>query len=81
MPPPARFSTHARSLDELRSEFLSDIHRRLASLDLEARHEKQATKATAIARAKLELEALLGFWTEIELRGAKRGRTPGAPSP
>lgn len=67
-----RYSTHARTLDELRAEFLSDIHRRLAGLDLEAKHERQATKAAAIARGKLELESLLSFWQEVELRGAQR---------
>ncbi len=69
--PNARFITHAIT-GELRDEFLSDIHRRLASLDTQASFTKQATEAGKIGRAKQELEAVLAFWQEVELRGGRR---------
>ena len=68
------FITHARTLTELRDEFLSDIHRRLLSLDTESRYEKRIGRLQAIARAKMELESLLGFWQDIELRGDPRSK-------
>lgn len=73
----ARFITHARTLDELRSEFLSDIHRRLRGLDAQVAFTKNATEAGKIGRAKQELEALLEFWQEVELRGSKRREAAG----
>ena len=70
----ATFVTHARTLTELRDEFVSDLHRRLAVLDVLTRHEKIATKAAALARAKMEIEDALTYWSKVELRGSKRTR-------
>ena len=53
------FVTHARTLDELRQEFLSDIHRRLARLDSEAKYEKRVAKAAAIGRDRETAERLV----------------------
>jgi hypothetical protein len=71
----ALFITHARTLDELRAEFCSDLRRRLDSLDAEAKFEKRVRQLAAIGRAKMELEAALRYWISVELRGA-RNRTP-----
>lgn len=75
--PPSIFITHARTLDELRAEFCSDLRRRLDSLDVEAKFEKRVRQSAAIGRAKMELEATLRYWQAVELRGA-RNRTAAA---
>jgi len=71
--PYCRFVTHARTLDELRAEFVSDIQRRLRSLDTQARLTSNANEASRIARAKIELETIAEFWQEVEIKGGRRG--------
>lgn len=70
-----RFISNARSLEELRSEFISDIHRRIATLDSQQNiFGKNAAVATRIAARKTELEEMLDFWQKVELKGRKPPR-------
>ena len=65
---PFRYITHARSAAELRAEFVSDIQRRLDTLDNYLSTMKpSATEASRISRARLELLSLLDFWKNLEL--------------
>lgn len=66
------YMTHARTLSELRDEFISDLHRRLRSLDAEESREERIWAKRAILRAKVEIEATLSFWREIELKYTQR---------
>lgn len=70
------YVTHARTLEELRAEFVSDLRRRIDTLDSTLRHtQPPASEAARIARAKIELESVIDFWSEVELR-ANRKKEP-----
>ncbi len=63
-----RYKTHARTVRELRDEFLSDIQRRLDHLDNILRQMKpSAAEESRIARARLELLSIQDYWKEMEL--------------
>lgn len=66
------FITHARTLEELRAEFLSDIRRRIQFLDGQSRTvARGALEKARIARATYELEEMHKFWTELTIIKAK----------
>lgn len=66
------FITHARTLEELRAEFLSDIRRRIQFLDGQSRTvARGALEKARIARAINELEQMHQFWTELTITKAK----------
>lgn len=67
----ALYITHARTVEELRSEFLSSIHQKLHALDTEAKYETRVGRAKEIARAKVELQNLLSYWTEVSFAHTK----------
>lgn len=70
------FVTHARTLEELRAEFLSDIHRRISFLDGQTRTvARGATEKSRIARAIQELNDMHRFWTELTIAKAKTKAT------
>lgn len=70
----ATFVTHARTLEELRAEFVSDLERRMAALDSEQKFEKRVGRAKEISRARQTLESVAEFWSQVEFRGGKGGR-------
>ena len=65
---PLRYISNARTLEELRQEFLSDIQRRLSTLDIQTRNEKSASKKAAIGHTQQELQGVLEFWTNVEVK-------------
>lgn len=63
-----RYKSHARTLDELRTEFLSDLQHRLDRLDNFLRTmNPSAVEQSRIARARIEVLQTLDYWKEIEL--------------
>jgi hypothetical protein len=69
------YVSHARSAPELQQEFLSDLRRRTAALDTEYKlTRKGATEKSRLARALLELEDLLLYWSNVELAASKRSK-------
>lgn len=71
--PRFHYISHARTLDELHSEFLSDIQRRLDELDKALRSPiaKSAAESTRIARARNELLDLQDYWKNVGLEHAQ----------
>jgi len=67
---PGHYVSHARSVHELRDEFLSDLTRRLDHLDQILKQMRpNAAEAARIARVRQELLNLHDYWRAIELRG------------
>lgn len=67
------FITHARTLEELRAEFLSDLLRRIQSLDTQARTVgRSVAEKSRLACAAAELEQTHKFWTEVKLASSKQ---------
>ena len=63
-----RYTCHARTTSELQREFLSDLQRRLDTLDRELKLKTpSAAEASRIARARYELLDLQGFWQQVEI--------------
>jgi len=68
--PQGRYKSHARTLYELRAEFLSDINRRLDHLDQQLKIMRpSAAEASRITRARQELLAMFDYWSQIDLEG------------
>lgn len=67
------YVTHARTLVELRDEFLSDIARRASLIDMQIKNAPSARRATSLGLVRQELDSLQEFWTQIELRRAPKG--------
>jgi hypothetical protein len=68
--PPIDFITHARTLEELRDEFVSDIERRLQALQTDMRRVRpNATEATRITRVIYALQDLQDFWRKMKFEG------------
>lgn len=66
------FVTHARTLEELRAEFLSDLLRRIQSLDTQARTVgRSVAEKSRLACAASELEQTHKFWQEVTLARSK----------
>ncbi len=74
MQPRIPFISHARTLSELRDEFLSDISRLQSAL---MQPNPSAVARLRAAFARDELAKLADFWSAVELRGetAKWTRT------
>lgn len=62
------YISHARTPEELKAEVCSDLKRRLSNLD---DYDKFITRSEAekarVARAKLELESMLHYWSNLEI--------------
>ena len=72
-----RYMTHARSREELRQAFLSDIQHRLDTLDATLRQMKpNAAEASRITRARMELLSLYDYWREVEIRDSANLKEP-----
>lgn len=70
MPSSIDLVTHARSREELRDEFLSDIERRIKDLELIMRKTgPSAVEASRISRSIHELEKLQTHWKQVQIRG------------
>lgn len=68
------YVTHARTLEELRAEFLSDIERRRVTLARLASRESQAAKAARFGVALFELDDLAEFWQKVQFGAGQRRR-------
>lgn len=66
-----KFITHARTLEEMRTEFLSDIHRRLATLDRANQFASSAAEKSRIAYAVRELTDMISFWEEVKISASR----------
>ena len=63
-----RYICHARTTTELHREFLSDLQRRLDSLDKDLKiRNPSATEASRIARARYELLDMAEYWKAVEI--------------
>lgn len=71
---PSLLVTHARTLDELRQEFVSDLARRVGGLRLEARLETRSRQSLGLGRAISEIEMLIQYWQTVELAGGRSRR-------
>lgn len=69
---PSPFISNARTLDELKREFVSDIQRRLHHIDFEMKEEKRASRSTALAAARRELEMLAEYWQRVTVTQRRR---------
>lgn len=74
---PSRYVTHARTLVELRDEFVSDIARRLSLLDAQIAKAPSARRATTLSVVRMELESIQEYWTEIDLKRALKTKDDG----
>ncbi len=73
----ARYVSHARNMEELRLEFLSDIDRRLDHMDQALKQIRpNASEAARIARARMELLAMRDYWREIDLKALNEETVP-----
>jgi hypothetical protein len=72
------YTSHARTLTELRTEFVNDINRRIDNLTAqrEVFGRGAAGKARFDARIN-ELQTMLEFWVNIELVNAPKAQTKG----
>lgn len=75
MPPNFTYVTHARTLEELRSEFLSDLTRRLSDINSRKKIVTSPGDNKALSLIEAELASLLHFWQTIELSGTKAKRS------
>ena len=67
-----KYITHARTLEELRAEFLSDLRRRIAALDSYIQiAARNAAEKTRLAAAQNELLAMMQYWEEVEIAGTR----------
>jgi len=64
---PPSYVTHARTPDELRAEFLSDLARRAASIDLQIKHSTSQRRTASLALVRQELDQISEYWTQIKL--------------
>jgi hypothetical protein len=75
----AQYVSHARTISELKDEFLSDIQRRLDHLDQSLKQIRpNASEAARIARVRQELLVILDYWKNVELKGLGQDTIPGA---
>lgn len=72
----SRYVTHARTLPELRDEFLSDIARRQSLIDLQIKHSPSARRSATLAAIRQEFDSMAEFWSTIELRSVKSREQP-----
>lgn len=70
--PEFRYISNARTLEELRDDFLSDLKRRLDTIDAHINRETQKQRKAALATARQEVEDIANFWRQVELKQRKR---------
>jgi len=64
------FVTHAKTVEELRAEVLSDLHRRIDSLRARSNAYSKSEKEKAkYAHTINEMEEMHRFWRELEIIG------------
>lgn len=69
------YVSHARTPEELKSEIVGDLHRRIAALDTYARVvAKGAAERSKIERAITELRDMLLYWESVRLARPKTKR-------
>jgi hypothetical protein len=61
------YISHARNAEELKLEFVSDIRRRLASLDMQAKHAQTETHKAKLGLALSEFTEMLNYWQELTI--------------
>ena len=70
------YSTNARNIAELRTEFVNDIRRRIDNLTAQQKVFGRGAAGKARFDGRInELNDMLHFWTEIELTHDKKGST------
>lgn len=72
-----RLVTHARTLDELRQEFVSSLAYKADMLRLEAKLETRSRQSLGLGRAISEIETLIQYWQAVELAGGRSRRRDG----
>jgi hypothetical protein len=74
------FVSHARTPEELKAEVLSDLRRRIASIDGYSHTvAKSVTEQAKLACATRELEDMFKFWSELEIIRPRRKYSNGMP--
>lgn len=74
-----KYISHARTLEELRQELLSDLKRRLDNLDRLISFEATKVGKTKLESRKLELEDMVRFWQAVELKNERRKKPTVQP--
>jgi hypothetical protein len=68
-----KYVSHARTLEELKAEFVSDIRRRIATIDGYANAvSKNAAEKARLATATREFQAMFDYWVEVEVRHKRK---------
>lgn len=62
-----RYSSNARTTEELRQEITTDLQRRITGLESQKSFEKRIGETKAINKAIAELTSMLEVWQEVEL--------------
>jgi hypothetical protein len=73
------FVTHARTLEELRAEFLSDIDRRLQALGAD-KSPSTSTREKINHEVRYHINSIRDFWSQIEFAAPKRERKRRVPN-
>jgi hypothetical protein len=69
------YVSHARTPEELKDEVLGDIRRRIELIDHYMQTvARSASEKARLARAQMELTAMLQYWERVEIRRPKRKR-------
>lgn len=69
----SRYISNARTLDELRQEFLTHLQHKLDMLDSNLRQQNpSAVEASRITRARQELLSVYDYWHNLECKGETR---------
>lgn len=80
--PSLTYYTHTRTPEELKDEVVTDLRKRLTSL--ERRHDaaRNPTEKAKVAHTIAEFREMLDFWSAVEIRrGAKRASRVKPASP
>jgi hypothetical protein len=69
------YISHARTPEQLKAEICSDLNRRLAFLDGQVNTiARSASDKAKLNCAKIEIESLLRYWSEVEIIRPKQSR-------
>ena len=82
----AIYITHARTPQELKAEVVTDLHRRILSLNGQLQTvARSAAEKAKMARAINELEDMLDYWSKLQIEKTARRRSnltaSAAPEP
>ncbi len=69
-----KYVTHARTLVELRDEFLSDLARRSSLVDMQIKNASSERRKASLALVRQELDSMAEYWESIDLRRAPKDR-------